>query len=405
MTETETPPQLPLPALPRLSHVALIAAVAVGHMSQQIFAPAVPAIAREFGVSLGIAQIAFSLSLVFMAVAMLVYGPLSDRYGRRPVLFSGLSLFLVGSAVAAFAPSIELLIAGRVMQATGGASGLVVARAIVRDVYGPKRAAGVLGTLIMFAVVAPMFGVVLGGVLTDTLGWRAVFLVMLGLAAATMILIAVALPRLAPSADAAPSFGTLARGYARLMRSPVFMGFALQGGLSPGSFTAIMATGPYLMVEVLDRPATEFGIYFALVTVVYMSTHFIGGRFSSRVGIERMVVIAGLISTAAALAGLAWFAVFGLGVAVIFLTSSGTSVGNGLAQPNSQVGAMNVIPELAGTASGGAAFTQTLSSAIFAQVTASFIDDSGGALFIAVAVSAVLALAAGSVPYFIRRRG
>ena len=159
---------------------------------------------------------------------------------------------------------------------------------------------------------------------------------------------------------AAPSFGTLARGYGRLIRSPVFLGFALQGGLSPGSFTAIMAAGPYLMVEVLDRPATEFGIYFALVTIVYMSTNYIGGRFSSRFGIERMVLLAGLISAAAALAGLAWFAVFGLGVAVIFLTSSGTSVGNGLAQPNSQVGAMNVIPELAGTASGGAAFTQLL---------------------------------------------
>jgi DHA1 family bicyclomycin/chloramphenicol resistance-like MFS transporter len=388
-----------------LLFATLVAAVAVGHMSQQIFAPAVPAIASEFAVSLGVAQIAFSLSLVAMAVAMLVYGPLSDRYGRRPMLGAGLTLMMAGSVIGALAPSIEFLIAGRVIQAAGGACGLVIARAVVRDLYGPQGAARVLGTLIMFAVTAPMIGVVLGGVLTDTLGWRFVFAVMLGLSALTLLLVMLVLPRMAPAASAAPSIGALARGYAQLMRSPVFLGFALQGGLSPGSFTAIMATGPFLIVSVLDRPATEFGVYFALVTVVYMSGNFLGGRLSNHVGIERMVLLAGLLSAAAALAGLAWFALAGLGVAVIFLTSTGTSIGNGLAQPNSQAGAMNVNPQLAGTASGGAAFIQTMLSALFAQVTASLIDDSGAALFIAMAVSAILALGFGAIPYILRRRG
>lgn len=395
------PPAVPSPS--PLLFATLVAAVAVGHMSQQIFAPAVPAIAAEFAVSLGVAQIAFSLSLVAMAVAMLVYGPLSDRYGRRPMLGLGLTLMMAGSVVGALAPSIEFLIAGRVMQAAGGACGLVIARAVVRDIYGPQGAARVLGTLIMFAVTAPMIGVVLGGVLTDTLGWRFVFAVMLALSGLTLLLVMLVLPRMAPAASAAPSIGALARGYGRLMRSPVFLGFALQGGLSPGSFTAIMATGPFLMVTVLDRPATEFGIYFALVTVVYMGGNFLGGRLSSQVGIERMVLLAGLASAIAALAGLAWFEIAGLSVALIFLTSTGTSIGNGLAQPNSQVGAMNVNPELAGTASGGAAFIQTMFSALFVQATASLIDESGAALFLAVAISAVLALGFGAVPYFLKR--
>jgi len=206
----------------------------------------------------------------------------------------------------------------------------------------------VLGTLITFAVAVLLVDVIIVGVLTDALGWRTVFVVMSALAAATLLLIALALHRFAPAGAAARSFRTLLSGYGVLIRSPVFL--ALQGGLSPGSFTAIMAAGPYLMVEVMGRPATEFSLYFALVTVVYMAMNHVGGRLSPRFGIERLVLVAGLISAAAALAGLAWFAMAGLGVAVIFPISTDITVGNGLAQPNAQADAMKVKPEVAGTA-------------------------------------------------------
>jgi len=393
MSETSDAPRIPLPFL-----VALVANTAIGPAATQLFVPSVPAIAVEFGVPIGIAQISFSAAMVALAVSTLFYGPLADRYGRLPMLFVGLGLFMVGTAIALASTDITMLIVGRVIQAVGGAAGMVITRAIVRDLYGPAGAARVLGTLIFVTVGAPMVAIISGGIITDFLGWRWIFIVSLALGALVALLAWTTMRGKESGRSTVSNFGDMMRGYGRLFRSPVYLGFILQGGFGAASFFAFMAVGPYLMVDVLERPATEFGTYFAIVTLVFMTGNFLGGRLSTRVGLERMVVLGGIVSVICVGTGLAAFTAFGLGVLVMFGTSFFSSIGNGLAMPNSQAGALNVIPELAGTASGLAAFVQTIFGAICAQTVASIIDPTGVALFVTMLLAVSLSLACGFVP-------
>ena len=384
--------------------IALVANTAIGPAATQLFVPSVPAIAVEFGVAIGVAQISFSAAMVALAISTLFYGPLSDRYGRLPMLYVGLVFFLIGTTIALFSTDVTMLIVGRIIQAVGGAAGMVITRAIVRDIYGPKGAARVLGTLIVAMVGAPMLSIVLGGLITDILGWRWIFGLSLILGVLVAILAWATMRGAEKTTGRVTGIIDMLRGYGRLFRSPVYVGFALQGGFGGGSFFSFMAVGPFLMVEVLNRPATEFGAYFALVTLVFMGGNFFGGRLSNCVGLERMVVVGGIAAVTCAAIGLGAYAIFGLSVAVMFGTSFLISFGNGLAMPNSQAGALNVLPELAGTASGAAAFIQTIFGAIFAQVVASIIDPNGAALFATMLFAVGMALLFGSIPLMLKNR-
>lgn len=151
---------------------------AVAPLAMQIFVPALPAIQRGFEVTTGVAQLALSLSILSNAFATLSYGPLSDRFGRRPVVLAGFVLFVVGSVMCVLAPTIGLLVVGRIVQAAGGAAGMVIGRAIVRDLYDREQAASVLAYLTMAMVMAPMLAPVFGALLIDTAGWRSIFFVL-----------------------------------------------------------------------------------------------------------------------------------------------------------------------------------------------------------------------------------
>ena len=153
----------------------LVVATAIGPFAMQIYLPALPAIQAGFGVSAGTAQLAFSLSAFSIAISTLFYGPISDRVGRRPALIGGLIVFLAGSAMCAIAPTITILIVGRIVQAAGGSAGLVLTRAIVRDRFGLERSASLLAYITLAMVAAPMLAPALGGLLADVAGWRAIF--------------------------------------------------------------------------------------------------------------------------------------------------------------------------------------------------------------------------------------
>ncbi len=389
----------------RIFLAALFSATAMGPMAMQLPVPSIPAIAKDFDVPIGIASRNISISAVTIAISTLFYGPLSDRFGRRPVLLAGIVLFIVGTIVAALATTLELLIVGRVIQAIGGAAGLVIARAIVRDVYGPERAASVIGTLTVAMVAAPMIAVILGGVLTDAFGWRSIFIFALIVSVPASVLVISSLtetrsgPR--PSGSAV---GEMLRGYGQLFRVPAFNGFVFQGAFATGSFFSFMVAGPHLMVEVLGRPATEFGVFFAIVTFVFMAANYLGGRLSARVGIERMVLIGALWSATFSVVGVIWLAASGLGVFMLFATSALVSIGNGLAMPNTQAGALNIIPQYAGTASGAAAFMQTMLGAIVAQIVGSILSDSANPLFGAILFTALIALVFATLPSIFRHR-
>ena len=173
--------------------LVLVAATALGPFAMQVFLPALPAIQADFGVRAATAQLAFSLSALSIAVATLFYGPLSDRFGRRPALIGGLLVYLAGSLLCAVAPSITLLIVGRVVQAAGGCAGIVLSRAIVRDLYSRDQSASMLAYITMAMVAAPMMAPVLGGLLADLAGWRSVFVAGIGIGVLILVAVHVAL--------------------------------------------------------------------------------------------------------------------------------------------------------------------------------------------------------------------
>ena len=197
----------------------------------------------------------FSLSAFSIAVSTLFYGPISDRVGRRPALIGGLVVYLAGSLICAVAPTIAVLILGRIVQAAGGCAGIVLTRAIVRDLYSLDQSATVLAYITMAMVAAPMVAPALGGLLTDLAGWRSVFVAGVG-ARAWLILLAV---HARPAGDRArqrrrAGRGNPFRGFGRLLRSPVFMGYALQGAFSISVFFAFLAAAPFVMVTVMRPP-------------------------------------------------------------------------------------------------------------------------------------------------------
>ena len=346
--------------------MALLAAItALAPFSLQIFLPALPAIQASFAVAPGIVQLALSLSILANAVANLAYGPISDRFGRRPVLLVGLAAFVAGSLGCALASSIELLIVARIVQSIGGAAGMVLARAIVRDLYDRERSASIIAYLTMAMVVAPMLAPTIGAVLIDVASWRAIFYLVTGIGAVLAWPIVVTLAETRP--PEARRLGGPFAGAAALLHSGLFWSYVLQSTFGICVFFAFIAGAPYFMIDVLGRSATEYGLWFILVSAAFMAGNLVAGRFSGRIGLDRMVLTGSLLAVAGAglalllLLGGAWtpLALFGPMMAV--------GLGNGFSVPNAQAGAVSVNALLAGTASGIAGFSQMFVAALVSQ--------------------------------------
>ena len=393
------------PKVARATIAVLIAITALGPMSMQIFVPALPAIQRGFGVDPGTAQLALSLSMVSIALATLIYGPLSDRYGRKPVLIVGLMLGAAGGALCMIAPNIELLIVGRIVQGGGAAAGMVLARAIVRDLFGSLHAAAVLAYLTMAMVVAPMVAPAIGGVLIDAIGWRANF----GFAAAvTGAVIVAVLARLEeshtePSLTAGPT--AMARAFWRLLRLPMFRAYVFHGSMAMAMFFALVAAGPYVVIEVMDRPATEYGLYFILISLGFMLGNFLSARLSIGVGANRMIVLGGTVSLLGVLlavclvGGLGWWTPLAL-----FLPTTVAALGNGLSMPNTQAGAISVEPSITGAASGLMGFVQMAIAALSAQLAGSLHDGSPYPMLAIMVITALAGLAGFAAVLVLGRR-
>ena len=203
--------------------IVLLAAVsALGPASMQILLPALPIIKDSFSVSNDVAQLTLSLSMLAIAVGTLFYGPLSDKYGRKPVMMSGLFITIVGSILCYLADSIVFLIISRFIQAFGGAVGLVLARAIVRDVYGAQEAARVIATLVMVMVVVPMLSPALGGELMARFGWQSVFIVVAVLSLIISVVLANKLPETLEEPVAFEGIGSMIGTFLELFRSKEF---------------------------------------------------------------------------------------------------------------------------------------------------------------------------------------
>lgn len=379
----------------RLFLLVLVAATALGPLAMQIFLPSLPAIQAEFGVSGASAQLVLSLSMISIAVSVLIYGPLSDRFGRRPPLIAGLGLFLLGSLISSVTPGIGLLIVGRILQAAGGAAPMVLTRAIIRDLYGRERAASMIAYVTMAMVIAPMLAPVIGGYLTDLVGWRANFAVcvLAGLLIGGLVL--ARLPETHHERSAAlPGPGYMAVTFGHLLRTRAFLGFALQVSFCFASFFSLAAAAPYVVIVVMGRSASVYGLFFILISLMFMLGNFIAGRTSHRVGIERMVLIGAVLGLLGTLLSLAGLLLFGWTPWALFGPCVVMALGNGLSVPNATAGAISVDPRAAGAASGLTSFLQMSLAALFAQFAGMWQDGTPYPMVGFMIAAAALSLAA-----------
>ncbi len=329
--------------------ITLILLAGISALTMNIFLPSLPGMAVYFGVPYGVMQQSVALYLGLSAALQFVIGPISDRFGRRKVLLWSLVLFLIATMGTLLATSATLFLIFRMAQAVIAAA-MVLSRAVVRDMVSDAEAASMIGYVTMGMSLVPMIGPVIGGVLDDLYGWQANFALLLILGAAVLALTWADLGE-----TAAPSNASLAeqvRTYPALLASRRFWGYTLAAGFASGCFFAYLGGAPYVGDKVFGLSSTHVGVLFALTAIGYAAGNFFAGRYSVRVGMNKMILI-GCVVTSAGLAVLALLTLARLsGPTVFFGLTIFMGLGNGICLPNANAGILSVRPELAGTASG-----------------------------------------------------
>ena len=332
---------------PKVLTLTLLAGISA--LSMNIFLPSLPSMAAWFDAPYAFMQLSVALYLALSAALQVVIGPISDRFGRRKVVLGALVLFLLATVGVLLAPTAEAFIVFRMAQAVI-AAGMVLSRAIVRDMVSDAEAASMIGYVTMGMSLVPMIGPVIGGVLDEIWGWQASFAFLL---VSGVLVTALCWRDLGEtSAPSGLSLAAQVAQYPRLLASQRFWGYSLSAALASGCFFAYLGGAPFVGTQIFGLTSSQIGALFALSAMGYAAGNFLAGRYSIRMGMNRMVLVGTMVTTLAclllvlvSLAGLMgpfWF--FGL---TLFM-----GLGNGISLPNSNAGILSVRPELAGTASG-----------------------------------------------------
>jgi MFS transporter, DHA1 family, multidrug resistance protein len=360
--------------------VLLIAQSAVGPLTLNILMPAVPALVTSFKTDAATAQLTLSLFLLGLAVSQLVLGSLSDRFGRRPVMLAGLVLTVIASFAALFAATIGWLIVARTVQALGASTGLVVGRAVIRDLYERDRAASMIAWVTMAMVVAPMIAPLIGGTLDTVFGWPAIFLFVGVFSGVVLVWTTIALPETRAVAAGGGGLRRFIEEAGALARSRRFIGYVLCSALGSGMFFAFIAGAPHITVTIMGKSSAEYGLWFVLLSAGYMVGNFVAGRWSSRHGIDTMVWWGVVLGSGFAVLQVATVLIFPDSIVAVFLPQIIMGFANGFLLPNAIAGAVSVRPQASGTASGVTGFLQMGLGAAVAQLVGHLITHASTAL-------------------------
>jgi MFS transporter, DHA1 family, multidrug resistance protein len=343
------------PARP-LFFLALLLAATLGILSSAIYVPAIPAMARSFGVSIAAVELTFVAYLLAFASSMLALGPLSDRCGRRPVLFVGLTLFFAGSVLATTSRDIDTLIAARVIQGLGASGGIVVGRAMIRDLYNREEAAKVFAALGLAMTFLQGSAPFLGGHVLLAWGWRADFALVTVFAATVFILAIAAFPQTAR--ERSGPAGGFVRPYLALAKKRGFVAYALAAAGAHAGFHVFAAGAPAVLILRFGIAPQDYGLYAALPPLGFVAGSFVSNRLACRLGIDRLIglgcavlVPAGMLMLA--LAFLKIGGVFGIVLPMVLVCC-----GSGLVTPNAIAGSLSVDRGKAGAASSLLSFVQ-----------------------------------------------
>lgn len=376
---------------------------AVGPFAIDMYLPALPQVAADLGASAPATQ--FTLTAYFLAfgISQLVYGPASDQVGRKPPLYVGLAIFLLGTLGCALAPTIGALVAARFVQGIGAATVMVVPRAIIRDLHSGPDATRMMATVMLVISVSPMLAPLAGSGLMAVGSWRLIFSVLAVAAVLSLALTAFVLPEtLAPENRTPARIGVLAEGAWRLLRDPVFMGLTLVGGFSMSSFFVFIASASFVYTGEFGLSPTGFSLAFALNALGFFAASQVAATLGERFGMGRVVATAvtafAAVTIGLFLVALAGHATLPVIMAMLFLANAFL----GVVIPTTMVMALDPHPDIAGMASSLGGTLQMVTGGAMMALSGQFFDGTAIPMLGAIALAGLLASATALLTF--RRR-
>jgi DHA1 family bicyclomycin/chloramphenicol resistance-like MFS transporter len=372
---------------------ALLAALsAIGPLTTDMYLPSLPDIARALGAPTAQVQLKISAYLFGFAVGQSLYGPVSDRHGRQPVLLAAVGLYCAASLACALSTSIEMLIAARALQALGGSGGIVLARAIVRDLYSGVRAGRELSLIGSVMALAPVLAPIIGGVLQTGFGWRSVFftLVAAGLFGAGVVWML--LPETLGRRAEPLSISSMLKSYVLVARNPAYLAYLGLASTSYAGLFAWISGASFVLQNLYGLTPFSFGIAFALGSVGYMTGATLAARMVVKIGLDRTIGFGGCACAAGGL-GMVAAVAFGLtSAASLVLPVAVYLAGLGMVLPQSIAGAMTPFPERAGAASALLGFVQQSIAALCGAAVGALLGANAWPLAAAVAIMGIATL-------------
>lgn len=371
----------------------LVLMASISAMSINVFLPALPAMAEHFDTDYRVMQLSIAVYLGVNAALQLAIGPLSDRYGRRPVTLAGTVLFLLATIGAIYAPNASFFLFMRAGQAAI-VTAMVLSRAIIRDIVPGAQAAQMIAYVTMGMSLAPMLAPTVGGVLTTHFGWQSTFWLLF--AGGLVLLVIYWLDGGETAPKSGGSLAQTLRGFPDLMRSQRFLGYALSAATAAGAYYAFLGGAPFVGSEIFGLSEDRLGLYMGAPAIGYFFGNFLAGKYSTRVGMNRMILIGAAVCTLGILGSLITFATHTASAESFFAFITFLGLGNGLQLPNAVAGSLSVRPDLAGTASGLGGALLIGGGAILSAFSGSVLTPESGAepllyVMLASAIASILA--------------
>lgn len=359
---------------PRLATLVLLTGLSV--LSLNMILPSLSNIAADLEADYALVSLSIAGYLAVTAVLQLIMGPLSDRYGRRPVLLTGLAIFVVASLVCSLATDIWVFLVFRVLQ---GAivSGYAISMAVVRDMVSERKAASLIGYIAMAMAVAPTLGPMIGGALDQLLGWRSGFYAYFTLGIVVLGICWVDLGE--TNASPSTTFMAQVQAYPELVGSRRFWGYALCMAFSTGAFYSFLAGAPLVAETLFAMSPAVLGVCLGTITAGFAFGSFLSGRYAQRYSLTTMMISGRLVACIGLAAGLVLFLAGFVHAITIFGSTIFVGIGNGLTMPSSNAGALSVRPHLAGSASGLSGALTVAGGAAVTSITGAVLTPENGA--------------------------
>ncbi|RQO61508.1 multidrug effflux MFS transporter [Pseudomonas sp. KBW05] len=377
-----------------IAHLALLLGLitAVGPFAIDIYLPALPTLGASLHASPAAVQMSLTVFFMIIGVCQLFYGPISDVFGRKPPIYAGLVIFAIGSVGCALAPTIEVLIGFRAVQAFGACAGMVIPRAIVRDLYTGHEAARLMALLMLVMSVSPILAPLAGSLVISIWSWREVFAVLALVAVACLVMTVVQLPETHPAERRlGKNLGNAFGSYGALLRDPVFTGLSVVSGFGLATFFVFIGSAPFVYIEYFGLTPTQFSLCFALNAASFFAMSQLTARLSARFGLAPLIrgsVIAVTVVLAALAITTLWIDSLAVMMALLFIGFGFL----GLLLPAAGVLSLEDHGAVAGSASALLGAIQMIVGAVSMTVVGVFADHTPAPMLVGIALCAIAAM-------------